>query len=78
MSRDSFQKTNWGWQLSQLQQQVGEWLELQFSQFKSTLPELAGPGWSVELLKAMILLLLGFVLIWLCWQVWRLLEPYLI
>jgi len=28
MSTDVFEKTNWGWQLSQLDQQVEEWLEL--------------------------------------------------
>lgn len=67
MSTDSFEKTNWVWQLSQFQQQVGEWLELQFSRFEPALPRLSWSGWSidapwiVELVKALVLLLLGQV-----------------
>lgn len=83
MPTDSFEKTNWGWQLSQLQQQVGEWVEFQVSRFQSALPEWSWPGWFInspwlgELLKAMVWLLLGLFVTWLGWQMWRLLEPYL-
>lgn len=82
MSRDSFEKTNWGWQLSQFQQQVSEWVELQFSQFGSV-PGWNGPGWSinapwiVELIKVLFWLLLGIFLIWLGWRMWQIIKPYL-
>lgn len=83
MATGSFEKTSWGWQLSQFQQQVGEWVELQFSRFESALPEWSWPSWLinapwiVELLKVLVWLVLGLFLIWLGWQMWRLLEPYL-
>jgi len=79
MTTGEFEKTNWGWQLSQLQQQVGEWIELQLSRFDSNLhlPEWYLPRRTEELIKAIAWLLLGLLLIWLGWQLWRLLEPYL-
>ena len=79
----SFEKTNWDWQLSQFQKQVGEWVELQFSRFESALPKSSWPRWLInapwlrELLKAAVWLLLGLFLTWLGWQLWRLLKPYL-
>ncbi len=82
MVTGSFEKTSWSWQLSQFQQQVGEWVELQFSRFESALPEWSWPGWLnntpwiVELLKVLVWLVLGLFLIWLGWQLWRQLEPY--
>lgn len=74
-----FEKTNWSWQLSQLQQQVGEWLELQFSKFNAVLPSpnWSFPGWLAELLRVLAWLGLGLLAIWLIWQVWWRLEPYL-
>ena len=77
----SFEKTNWGWQLSQFQKQVGEWVELQVSRFASSLPKSSWPRinapWLGELLKAVVLLLLGLCLTWLGWKLRRLLKPYL-
>lgn len=82
MPTASFEKTNWGWQLSQFQQQVGEWVELQFSQFESALPKWSWPGWFIdsprlgELLKAMVWLLLGLFLTWLGWQMYSFLSSF--
>ena len=74
MSTDSFEKSNWGWHLSQFQQQVSEWVELQFSQFESA-PK--GNGyWIVELIKILFWLLLGVFLIWLCWRMWQIVKRY--
>ena len=74
MPTGSFEKNSWSWQLSQLQQQIGEWLELQFSRFQPVLPK-----WSdkptddfwVGLLQAAGWLLLSLFLLWLGWQMWR-------
>ena len=80
MTTGEFEKTNWGWQWSQLQQQVGEWLEFQLLRFDSSLPkvpEWSFPKWAVELMKVFALLLLGLLLVWQCLQLWRVLKPYL-
>lgn len=81
MTTDAFEKTSWGWQISQFQQQVGEWLEYQFSRFDSSLPELPF-GWSIDswfisLLKFLFWLLLGLCLAWVIWRLWREFSPYL-
>lgn len=80
MTTGEFEKTNWRWQLEQFQQQVGEWIALQLSRFQSTLPNLPEwslPKWSLDLIRAIALLISGLLLIWLGWQLWRLLEFYL-
>jgi hypothetical protein len=79
----SFQKTSWGWQVSHFQQQVGEWLELQYTRLESVLPKWSWPGGLIDapgivwLLKVVFWLLLGLFLVWLGWQLWQLLEPLL-
>lgn len=80
MTSGEFEKNSWGWQLSQLQQQAGEWIELQLSRFGSNVPNLPKwslPRWLVDLTGAIAWLILGLVLVWVFWQLWRLLEPYL-
>lgn len=83
MTTGEFEKTNWSWQLSQFQQQIGEWIEFQISRFESNLPKWSLPGWSInapwllELIKALVWLSVGLFLIWLSWQLWRLFKPYL-
>lgn len=79
MAKGEFEKTSWSWQTAQVQKQVGEWIELQFSRFDSNLPNL--PEWSLskwatDVIKAIAVLLVGLLLIWLCWQLWKRLEPY--
>jgi Domain of unknown function (DUF4129) len=81
MSADAFEKTNWGWQFSQFQQQVAEWVEYQFSRFDNALPNLPG-GWSIDqkwlvnLLNFLFWLVLALFLIWLGWRLWREFSPY--
>ncbi|UUO18088.1 hypothetical protein [Dolichospermum heterosporum] len=50
MTTDAFEQTNWVWQFSLFQQQVGEWVEYQFSRFETTrgLRE----GWEPRLFRA--------------------------
>lgn len=77
---NEFEKNNLGWQISQFQQQVGEWLELQLSHFGAKLPNLPKwslPGWLINLIQAIAWLLLGIVVVWIIWQIWRFLQPYL-
>ncbi|MFN6514125.1 MAG: DUF4129 domain-containing protein [Nostoc sp. CreGUA01] len=81
MSTDAFEKTNWNWQLSQFQQQVGEWWEYQFYRLERALPELPD-GWSIspwvgELLKFLFWLILGLFAAWVAWRLWLEFSPYL-
>ena len=76
MSTDSFEKSNWVWHLSQFQQQVSEWVELQFSQFESA--PFGNGSWIVELIKILFWLLLGIFVIWLGWRMWQIVKHYLL
>ena len=81
MTTDAFEQTNWVWQFSLFQQQVGEWVEYQFSRFETTLPELP-PGWSIspwlnELLTILFWSGLGLFLVWVGWRLWQEFNPYL-
>lgn len=74
MSAGTFEKTNLGWQIQRFQQQVGEWLELQFSNLFSDIPEVDWPsiggewGWLVWLFKGLFWIILGLLVSWLVWQ----------
>ena len=81
MSTDAFEQTNWVWKFSLLQQQVGEWLEYQFSRFQKTLPALP-PGWSIspwlsDLLRILFWLGLGLFVVWIGWRLWQEFNPYI-
>lgn len=79
----SFEKTSLGWRMQQFQQQVSEWVELQLSRLNINVPEWSPPDWSInapwlwELLKIAVWLLLGLLLTWLGWQLWRQFSPAL-
>jgi Domain of unknown function (DUF4129) len=80
MPTDTFEKTSWSWQLSQFQQQAGEWWEYQFYRFEKALPKLP-TGWLIspwlgELLKFMFWLVLGLFVAWVGWRLWREFSPY--
>ncbi len=82
MSKGSFEKDSFGWQLSQLQQQVGEWWELQTSRFSPNLPDSSLPSWwdspiLQTIAKAAIWAIVIFLVIWVGWQLWRRLQPYI-
>jgi hypothetical protein len=81
MPTDSFEKNNFGWQLGQLQQRVGEWWELQTSRFSPNLPQVSLPSWWDSPIVGMIVevvfwLLLALLLSWMALQIMRLLSPY--
>lgn len=82
MSAGSFEKTNWGWQLRQLQQRIGEWWEWQTNRAVDRIPDISWPDWlESELLWTVlkIALWLGIALTfcWLAVQGMRLVIPYL-
>jgi len=81
MPTGSFEKTSFGWQLSQLQQRVGEWWELQTSRFAPNLPDVSVPSWLDSrvvwiIAKAAFWVILALLLSWAALQIMRLLSPY--
>ncbi|MBD2437667.1 DUF4129 domain-containing protein [Nostoc sp. FACHB-110] len=80
MATDGFEKTSWGWQISQLQQQIGEWLEYQFDRFQNSLPNLS-PGWNISpwlgnLLNFLFWLIVALLFALIVWRLWREFSPY--
>lgn len=83
MSVDAFEKTNFGWQMQQQLQQLGEWVELTVSQIHPpTLPGVSLSPWLSNLLRLLLWIwsykevafwvIIGLFLSWIVWQVWRL------
>ncbi len=81
MSTSPFEKSNFGWQLGQMLQRMGEWWELQMSRFKPNIPNTSLPDWlDFKLLWTIVdvtfWVLLGLLLIWTALQIMRRLSPY--
>jgi Domain of unknown function (DUF4129) len=82
MPVNSFQKDSWNWQLKQIQQQIGEWWELQIDKLADDLSEVSLPSWiDPPLLKAIAFgvawVLLALLLSWAVFRTWRVLRPYI-
>ena len=67
------EKTSWRWQLEQLQQQLGEWLEVKFRSDDRDLNFDIFPPWLGPLLVRLVWLLLAILVIWFAYQV---IYPY--
>jgi hypothetical protein len=83
MSASSFEKTNFGWRLSQLRQEFGEWWEFQTSQFRPNIPQLSVPSWFNSpllnlLAKVIFGIIVALLLTWVGWLLWRGLRPYIL
>lgn len=79
MSQSSFEKSNWVWQLQQLQQRIGEWWELKTAHNS---PKSSTPSWfdseiSQIIARAIFWIIVMLLLTWFVWQVWQLLRPYI-
>jgi hypothetical protein len=77
-AEDGFETTNWGWQWSLWQRQVGEWIEYQFSRLE---PDTS--GWSLspaalEILKILFWIGVGLFVGWLVWLLWQEFGPYIL
>ena len=70
----SAEKTSWRWQLEQLQQQVGEWIEAKLRSNDRDLQLDIFPAWLGPLLVRLTWLLLAGLMIWVGY---RILYPYL-
>ncbi|MGH1394970.1 MAG: DUF4129 domain-containing protein [Trichormus sp.] len=81
MSTETFTKTSWDWQLSQLRQQIGEWLEYESYRFDRVLPELS-PDWKLSpwlanLLTFLFWLVVALAVVIVIWRLWREFSPYI-
>jgi hypothetical protein len=81
MSTGSFEKTNFGWQLGQRLQQMGEWLELQTSRFQPKLPNTSFPSWLSSptlwtIVNIIFWIVLALLLSWTALQLIRRFSPY--
>jgi Domain of unknown function (DUF4129) len=70
----SAEKTSWRWQLEQLQQQLGEWIEVKFRSNDQDLHIDAFPPWLGGLLVRLTWLVLAGLVIWFGYRV---IYPYL-
>jgi Domain of unknown function (DUF4129) len=58
---DKFQKTNWLWQLEQIQQRLGEWIE---AKLKFAAPKQGLPAWLVSSISYLLWFLLIAAIAW--------------
>lgn len=73
MATESFEKTNWGWQIGQLQQRVSEWWELQTSQ----LPAMPRSEVETPMLGDIVSIAIGAIAVLVCcWMGWRFLQEF--
>jgi hypothetical protein len=74
----AFEKNSVDWQLQQVFRRVGEWIELKMPQFQAPnvpdAPQWAFPSWWLE---AAFWVIVGAIVIWLSYQLYRLVRPYL-
>lgn len=80
MSANSFDKNSFGWQFQQLQQRVGEWLEVRLRPALDRAANSIGvpPDWVWNLLLNIAWLIFGLVIAWVAWQIYKLLRPYIL
>ena len=76
MAADSFGKNGLGWQLQQLGQRVGEWIEAQFSRNAPDLPQISNWSFPIGVWEVMFWAIVLSATFWLGWQIFRLLAPY--
>lgn len=73
-----FQKESVDWQLQQVFRRVGEWIELRFPQFRvpdaPDAPPWQFPSWWLE---AAFWTIIGLAAVWLAYQVYRWVRPWL-
>ena len=65
----SFERTSWRWQLEQLQQQLGEWIEVKFRSVDQDLNLDLFPAWLGPLLVRLTWLAVAGLLIWFGYRV---------
>lgn len=81
----SYEKDNLAWQLQQLQQKLGEWWEMQISQFTPDItnnPDFSWLSWLNSpiigtIAKGIFWLILAFLLCWTVLQIWQRAEIYI-
>lgn len=77
MASGTFEKTSLNWQIQQLQQRIGEWLERILTPKNQS--NLNPPDWTIPdwLQKGLFWLIVVALISWASWQLYKLLRPYL-
>lgn len=83
MATEPFQKDSIGWQIQQLQRQLGEWWEWQLRKLQFNFPEapkINTGDWSLfwEIIKVVSFISLALLVFWAIWRVWQLIYPSLL
>ena len=75
---NSIDKTSWGWQLEQLQQQLGEWIEVKLRSDDRDLQLDSFPAWLAPLLVKITWLILAGLVVWFGYRfIYPLLQKWL-
>jgi len=72
-----FETTNFGWQLEQLQQQVGEWIEHKLSSSNRDFSGFVLPNFVYNFFVGLAWIILSLTLAWLGFLLYKLVRPYL-
>ncbi|MEB3358810.1 MAG: DUF4129 domain-containing protein [Synechococcales bacterium] len=77
MTTESFQTSSVSWQLQQISQRVGEWIEYQLYRIQppDQAPDLESPVWFIRLILSLIA---AGMIAWMLWQLYLLARPYLL
>ena len=80
MSDKIFKQNSLGWRSHLLEQRIQEWWELQSSRLADNTPDVPILDLDAEWLRLFVKILLwsitAAILVWLTWQLWLLLRPY--
>ena len=78
MSDIIFEQNSLGWRSHLLQQRIQEWWEFQISRLFANSPDLSelDAAWIRLLIKFLLWSITAAILVWLTWQLWLLLRPY--
>ena len=77
MSETIFKQNSLGWRWYLLQQRIREWWEFQSSQLADNAPDVdLEAEWIRQIVKFLLWSITAAILVWLTWQSWLLLRPY--
>ena len=80
MSETLFKQNSLGWRSHLLQQRIEEWWEFQSNRLADNTPDIPGLALDAEWIRLLVKFLLwsitAAILVWLTWQLWLLLRPY--
>ena len=77
MSAGSFRQDGLGWRINLIKRRFSEWIEYKLSQLDVNVDADFGSSWLWQVIKFCLWSLIAILLVWITWQLWLLLRPYL-